>query len=145
MKFNWGTGIAIFYSIFAIMIVFMVVKANQNKMDLVTEHYYEKELDFEKKQMKTINASKLSSGIKMQRINDELRIALPSEFEGNAWEAELFFYCPSDAKKDRKIVIKGDKSVYNYKLDNSFKGYYQIELDVRLNKESYFTSQVITF
>jgi hypothetical protein len=44
MKFNWGTGIAIFYIIFVVSLVFQVFKSRQYDHSLVVDNYYEEDI-----------------------------------------------------------------------------------------------------
>ena len=47
MKLNWGYKIAIFYILFVVGIVFLVFKASNQKVDLVTADYYGEEVRYQ--------------------------------------------------------------------------------------------------
>jgi hypothetical protein len=47
MKFNWGTGIVLSFIIFAASILMIVLFPFNQKADLVSDNYYEREIKFQ--------------------------------------------------------------------------------------------------
>ncbi len=45
MKFNWGTGIALFYSLFMITMIYMVYQSTQHNRNLVVGELLRKRFD----------------------------------------------------------------------------------------------------
>jgi hypothetical protein len=60
IKFNWGIGITIFISAFILLNIIFIIFASGQKVDLVTEKYYEKELKYQEVIDKKINSNSLS-------------------------------------------------------------------------------------
>ena len=58
MKFNWGTGIGLFYVVFVVIMVSMVMFSARNNIDLVQEDYYEKDLNYESFRLARENSRK---------------------------------------------------------------------------------------
>lgn len=61
MKLSWGTGIAIFYSVFVIVLVFVVVKSTSIDNALVTDDYYKKDLEYQTQIDKQVNSQGLAA------------------------------------------------------------------------------------
>ena len=103
-QWNWGVGIALVYTFFVIGMLTLVFLSKSQKIDLVTENYYQQELEFQDE----INAK--------QRVADESclpQIALVSQgcnvyipgAKGDEISGELLAYCPSNKKGDCTIVL----------------------------------------
>ena len=97
---NWGYKITVAYLVFVFGILFLVYKTSQEKKDLVTEDYYEKELKYQQ----VIDASKrtalLSSELKYEVLKNKILITFPDEFINKDVSGEIEIYCPSDENKD---------------------------------------------
>ena len=66
MKINWGSGIAIFYSLFVITMVYAVVRSTQFDNSLVSDHYYADDLKYQERFDKLSNAQNLKEDLKIQ-------------------------------------------------------------------------------
>ena len=108
MKFNWGTGIVIAIIAFMSFIMYFVITMSTDKSykhDLVTEKYYEKELQFQKQIDATQNASKLEENITLINTLEGLQIIFPSNFSPKEIEGKVFLYRPSNKQLDFEIPI----------------------------------------
>jgi hypothetical protein len=47
MKLNWGTGIAIFYGLFMVIMITFVVMSRNVDHSLVMEDYYEADINYQ--------------------------------------------------------------------------------------------------
>ena len=146
MKFNWGVGVFLLYSSFVILILFLVFKSVNTKVDLVTEDYYQQELKYQDKIDQKRNAAGLSQGIKHEVSGTSIFLTFPSQHQKA--EGTVMVYRPSNKAYDKtfdikldenqKMVIIMDKSpggLYKLKIDwtNNSTGYY-IEEDIYLSK-----------
>ena len=76
MKFNWGTGITIFFLSFVVFMLFMAYKCFQTDFDLVTEDYYAKELVYQETIKKLNNEKNLDISFFIKRMIERLQIKL---------------------------------------------------------------------
>jgi nitrogen fixation protein FixH len=108
MKLNWGFGIAIVYSVFAGLMVAFVIKASQQKNDLVSENYYEQAVKFQDK----INARDNAGVHHVTFIFDQRlqQLTLNVEGETKNISGTIHFYKPDDAVKDFSVDLKTDAS-----------------------------------
>ena len=69
MKWNWGTGIAITLVLFIGLMSFMVFKSTQQRFDLVSENYYEEELNYQE----VIDQKRNSSNVSLNQIKEGIK------------------------------------------------------------------------
>ncbi|WP_299046391.1 FixH family protein [uncultured Polaribacter sp.] len=108
MKFNWGTGIAIAIVGFISFIMYFVITMstdNTYSHDLVTDKYYQQELEYQKQIDAEKNASNLENNIKIRPTKEGLQIQFPEEFSSKEIKGKVFLYRPSNKHLDFEIPI----------------------------------------
>lgn len=105
MKFNWGHGIAIFYTSFALIMIFMVIKSTGYDRSLVYEDYYAKDLAYQEQYDKIVNSKNLSHPleIKEDMANAVVELVFPEEIKNIS--GVVHFYRPSGKAVDFKLKI----------------------------------------
>ncbi|MBX2814504.1 MAG: FixH family protein [Saprospiraceae bacterium] len=104
MKLNWGTGIAIFYSLFVLAMISAVVKSCHNETHLVQENYYAKDLAYEGFRMARANARALSDPIMVDQMGREaLQVQFPKNMQNVKGEVHLFR--PANKYQDKIVPI----------------------------------------
>ena len=63
---NWGWKIAILYGSFVTMMVTLVVLSSQQDIPLVTENYYEKDLQYETQMQRIGNSKTLEKDVEVK-------------------------------------------------------------------------------
>jgi nitrogen fixation protein FixH len=141
MKINWGTKIAAFYISFVAFILVMVVMAFGEKYELVTEDYYQQELEFQNKIDKSTNAFALDDKLKITIKGNSLIMKFPNSL--SATEGTINFFRPSDENADfeEKIVLKDNLQLVD--LKKFLKGKYIVKTDWKNGDEEYFQEDVI--
>lgn len=109
MKWNWGTGIAITLILFVGLMGTMVYLATQQKFDLVSENYYEEELNYQDIIDQKSNALRLTDKARITRENDKFILELPKDFSGKNKTFTALMYCEKDASMDFKWEEKNLK------------------------------------
>ena len=106
MKFNWGTGIALFYLLFMSTMIYFVYQSTQHDRNLVVDNYYEKDLQYQSHLDKLNNAKNLKIDLKVVQNYEEkyIRFSFPTDF--SEVEGEILFYRPSDQSKDFTTKIQ---------------------------------------
>lgn len=72
MKFNWGTGIVIFFIFFAVCMVTAVIATTQHPPQLVQKDYYNLDLNYQERLVKKQNTATLST-LPMVRFDTEAK------------------------------------------------------------------------
>ena len=108
MKLNWGTGIVIAIIAFMSFILYFVISMSTGENynhDLVSEEYYQKELEFQGAINATKNAKALKENIKVKRVSEGLKIYFPTTFNPKDITGKVFLYRPSNKQLDFEIPI----------------------------------------
>lgn len=100
MKWNWGTGIAATLLLFAGLMTFMVVKATEQRFDLVSENYYEEELAYQEIIDQKSNTLKLKSKARISIEEKGIMLNLPKDFEAKEKEFTVLMYFELDSRND---------------------------------------------
>ncbi|WP_310994016.1 FixH family protein [Aequorivita marina] len=109
MKFNWGTGLAIWLALFIAFILYFVIRISTDKkydFDLVTEDYYKKEMVFQKEIDAETNANTLTSNISGKKMESGWMLTFPDNIDYSKVEGTVFLYRPSNKKLDFKLPLK---------------------------------------
>ncbi len=110
MNFNWGHGIALFYIIFASVLIFFVVKSTQYDHSLVVENYYEEDLKYQQHYEKLANSKDLEIDVKINHDPQSESINIQFPKEKGTVAGTIHFYRPSDKSKDLIVKIKLDQN-----------------------------------
>jgi len=146
MKFSWGTGIAVFYSAFVIVMVSMVIKSTHNKAQMVQENYYDKDLNYEAFRLKRENANNMKIPVKIQvsNLDQRLNIEFPKSMLSINGQVELFR--PSNESMDVTYPIQlSHEGVMTIPLDKNIeRGLWRIQVDWQSNGTGYYKEELIT-
>lgn len=144
MKFNWGTGITLFYSLFMMTMIYMVYQSTQVNRNLVVDNYYEKDLQYQSHLDKLNNTSTLKNdlGIFQNKKENYLRFSFPKELADV--KGDILFYRPSDNSKDFNQSIELDET-YEIKIPTSElqKGIWKVKVNWEGNEIPYYKEATI--
>ncbi|WP_010135348.1 FixH family protein [Ochrovirga pacifica] len=113
MKLNWGTYIVITFIVFISFILYFVVKTFTQKQydyDLVTESYYEEELNFQQTIDYAKNTKELFEKVQLLQEGTTWVAKFPKQLKGHV-VGEIQFYRPSNDLLD--FVTKAN----NYRVE----------------------------
>lgn len=122
---NWGKSITVVMITFITFIVVLVSIIMSNRIDLVSEDYYQKEIVFEDEIQAKSSWNKVSEDATFQSNEEHLIVNLPKIEGVDAYE--LILSRPNDNKKDIRFNIKNtqtylieksklEKGVYDYRI-----------------------------
>ena len=143
MKINWGVGITALYLGFVAMILLLVSMSIGQKIDLVTEHYYEEEVGFQDKIDKKGRSAALTEPVKWEVTGKHLSIVFPGNVQQADLTGEIKLYCPSNDKNDRKFKIAPREHTQIIPVGNIPEGTYHLQIDWKNKEQTYWTEDVI--
>jgi hypothetical protein len=135
---NWGTKIAIVFTLFATGIMYMVIKSSNEKVELVTADYYAKELTYQNKIEATNRAKALGDSMVITSSANQLTVVLPAFFENKTLAGELVLYCPWDQTKDKKQPINQTGRIISIPVQTHLSGQFVIQLSLKCNAQDYY-------
>lgn len=109
MKFNWGHGIAIGMIAFMIFILQYVIRVQTNSTydnQLVTENYYQEEVNINKKNEARQNAQTLGDELSIEETSEGIVIHFPTSMDIKEVKGTIKLYRPTDEKDDREFPIQ---------------------------------------
>ena len=140
---NWGNKLVVVFIVFAAGIGTLVYKAVNTKFDLVSKDYYSDELRYQDKIDGLNNAAAISL-VQISQDAEALIINLPSEMKGIAITGEAWFYCKTDAEKDRKIQLAVDPNGRQVIMKKQLiKGPYELKLNWQAGTNKFYTEHKI--
>ena len=148
MKFNWGTGIVIGMLCFMIFILQYVIRVQtDSKFDneLVTEQYYEKEIEVDDNYQKEKNLNELGNKFNVSAVSEGIFIQFPEDFDYHNIQGNISLYRPSDQKMDTNISIELSSSAMLIPKNALADGRWDIIIDWQYKGNQYYTKQSLTF
>lgn len=112
MKINWGTGIVIVIAAFISFIMYFVITMSTNNKysyDLVTDNYYQQELQYQKQIEAEKNAKNLIENVKLKHSEFGLTVNFPKDLDYKMINGKVFLYRPSNKQLDFEILISISK------------------------------------
>jgi hypothetical protein len=143
-QLNWGTGIAIVYGVFAVATTGFAVFAMDQRIDLVSDDYYERALAHDRKMQAIDHAAGLGSAFRIEQDAAANAVAL-TWTSARPDSGTVTLYRPSDARADRTMPTAPDADgVQSLRLENLTRGRWVIEVQWRSGDREYFAQESIT-
>ena len=144
MKFNWGHGIALFYLLFASVLVYFVVKSTSYDHSLVVDNYYEEDMKYQQHYEKLENSHKLKQDVSISHdpVAENISIRFPKE--KGAIAGTIHFYRPSDKSLDFTIDIELDQNFeQTLPVSNLSPGLWTLKVDWQANGTLFYKEETI--
>ncbi|MFT6000703.1 MAG: hypothetical protein ACI81P_003166 [Neolewinella sp.] len=144
MKFNWGHGIAVFYSFFVLTLIVVVVKSRTFDNSLVTEEYYARDINYQQEYDRRQNSEDLAQSVRLEKVADNYRIIFPDALAPST-KGTLLFYRPSSKLHDRLVKIVVDEAGgMNLSLTGLEPGFYRAILEWSAEGKDYWDEFTLT-
>lgn len=145
MKFNWGTGIALFYIIFATSLVAVVIKSTQYDHSLVVDDYYQQDLEYQQHYDKLENSQALAEDVQIQLLaspSKQVLFSFPKEM--GEIGGQLHFMRPSHKDSDFSVDIQLDEgNELSLPAGKLLPGLWKVQVDWQVGEKAYFKEQVL--
>ena len=135
---NWGKGIVIVMAAFITFIMVLVVKLISTDVDLESDDYYEREINFGAEMEAVQKAENLDENIKLNLIEGFLAVEIPVKEDIRNLELKLIRL--DDEKLDRSYKIADTKTFLIDKKD-LVKGNYKAEIYYTINGEKHMQKE----
>jgi hypothetical protein len=137
-KFNWGTGIAVFYITFVIAMLTFVFWTTGNNRDLVTEDYYAEELVYQKTIDNKARANELVGEVSISSRIGRIDLKLPEGMNNKFIKGELFLYRQDDKRKDTKFQFEGSRLDFSFNSEKIVTGRWKAKLSWAAEGKDYY-------
>jgi len=141
---NWGKGITLALVAFAGMMLFFLIKAAQSPSPLVTDNYYEQELEYQQRINSTNRANALSAEVAMEITAKLIRLEFPKEIDPATITGELTLLRPNNPTLDKTIAVTvSSDNIFEIDADRLAPGRYNALLEWRSAENTYYSEQKI--
>ncbi len=145
MKLNWGTGITIVYSLFALSMVAAVVQSRKHDPGLVQKDYYNLDLNYQDHLEKKQNTARLPEAVKVQYQATEQSIYVQFPANAGVPSGSVKCYRAATVKDDvtRPINVRADGQMV-IPAAGMTKGLWHLDIDWQANGVKYFQELTLT-
>jgi len=144
MKINWGYRVAFLYIGFATLIIYIVTRSMNEKVELVAADYYAQELKYQDKIESTNRSNNLETPVSIELNDRGITVKFPDEMEGKKITGSILLFRPSDSSLDKTIPINPDTNREQLiPATQLAKGMYRIKIEYQLNETKYYTEKQI--
>ncbi|GAB3946025.1 hypothetical protein GCM10028805_16090 [Spirosoma harenae] len=105
---NWGKSIILVFVLFASFIGTMVYRMTRQHIDLVSDNYYQNEIDFQQ-QIDRVNNARSAAPVTITYQADQQQVVFVLPI--TLLKGEITFYRPSDRQQDFRLTIAADHSI----------------------------------
>jgi nitrogen fixation protein FixH len=140
IRFNWGVGVAMAYTVFAAGTLGLVVYALERPVDLVTPDYYEQSLrqDDRMAAVERVDAMGARFSADVTPDGRSIAVTVPPPARAGA-TGTITMYRPADAAADRTVPLRFDADgVARIPVDRLALGHWVLKVDWRSNGLSYY-------
>jgi hypothetical protein len=127
---NWGWKIALLYGSFVVMMLTLVFLCTQQEIPLVTENYYEKDLNYEEHIQREANSRTLTTDIQVKYNAQSQLVTLifPNNFE--QFEGDVLVFRPSAEGEDFTLPIAvNEKKEMVFGASEMRKGFWKLKIN----------------
>jgi hypothetical protein len=141
---NWGYKIAILYGGFVVVVLASVFFAMTQKVDLVTDNYYEKELKYQEQINKSQRTKALKEKTNIEVSLSGIKLKFPVLPDKNTPNDYILLYRPSDPSKDIKLNISTDSFGFQYiPAEKISKGFWKVKLSWTSGGFEYYDESIV--
>jgi hypothetical protein len=148
MKINWGTGLVIGMVLFIGFILVLVYKMTTDhnlEHDLVTDGYYQKEMELQEDIYARQNSVAMEEQITGQKTTKGYLLEFPESYDPKNIEGTVFLYRTSSKKLDFELPLELTDS--NFLIPDEFllEGRWNITIDWEYEGEKFRFKKEITY
>lgn len=145
MKFNWGWGIATLYIGFVVMILTLVFKSSRQNINLVTENYYQQDLEYNDHVSKVNNANRLAERLDFQYDPKSGILLLDFPDSLGTVTGTVHFFRPSDHALDTLITLAPTLDGNRQAVDTRtlFNGLWRVQVEWKADERAFYDEEVL--
>jgi len=139
---RWPIGIAVTYISFMLILIGIFVFSTFNKVDLVTEDYYEQEIKYQQQIDRINRANSLATPVNWYHDTRKKQIIIqfPDEVNSKNIQGNIIFFRPSDATQDKMVALRlSSENLQTISTQHLVPGLWKLKIFWQINQEDYYT------
>ena len=144
MKITWGTGIAIFFSIFVLSLIYQVYRSTQYDHSLVRDDYYQEDLNYQEVYDKKANTLELSQQLEITKKEGEQQVRFTFPETGGDIAGQITFFRPSNSSLDFSVPISVTESRHLViPTETLAPGRWKVKVDWSSGDKKFYSEEII--
>ena len=140
---NWGWSIVLAFSLFGLLIGWLVFRTFQETIELVSDDYYQQELVYQRQIDKMTNNQALLVPLTFSQQAQQLVVQFPAELTAEV-QGKIHLFRPSDVRRDQVMTITlNPQRQQIIATDELVKGHYKVKVDWTSGDAAYYTEETI--
>jgi nitrogen fixation protein FixH len=144
MKIHWGTGLAAGIVSFALLMAIMVAIAMSNRVDLVTDQYYDRGIAYQER----INSLRRTAAREEKPLvtvsPEQLTIEFPRQSRDATPAGTITMYRPADKLLDLVLRVTPDSAGVQHIVTRSLdRGLWKLQIAWHEGDQDYYTEQPV--
>jgi hypothetical protein len=136
-----GKWIVVSFILFAVFIATLVIVCMKQDISLVSNTYYQEELQFQQQIAREENTAQLER--KPSVMVNEKVLTLALNQPTTVTDGTLNIFCPSNARMDRSFRIESGSSTQSFDLAELRAGMYRVRLRWTMSGKEFYQEEVI--
>jgi hypothetical protein len=142
-KLNWAWFIGVLYTAFALTFIGILLYSFTQKVELVTDDYYQKDLVYQSKIDAMKRTNQFADSIVIDQKNKQLTVQLPREISNQKTKGNIQIYRPSDSKLDKNLEFSLDTNHTQEISADLKRGLWTVKLSWSFNDSAYYYEKQI--
>ncbi|GAB5550568.1 MAG: FixH family protein [Saprospiraceae bacterium] len=144
MKINWGWGIAVFFSIFVVSLVYFVIKSTTYDNSLVEKDYYAKDIAYQEHYLKLKNSSSLKKNLSITELPQKGAVRLQFPAELGKPSGTIHFFNPAKSELDFTLDIAADTNQSQLIPTAELKkGLWKVKVDWQADGKAFYKEEAV--
>ena len=142
MALNWGKGIALVYTLFALSMLGLAYQSTKHDVGLVKKDYYDDDINYQTHYVKMQNARQLTTdlSIALDSTGSEIVLHFPKDLPKPT--GKILLFRPSQTGVDATLDIETDAQYSMAVPTKSLQsGLWKIKVDWQANGKDYYKEQ----
>lgn len=141
---NWGWKIAILYGSFVAMMITLVVLSSKQDIPLVTEDYYEKDLQYETQMHRIANSKALKTDVIVTYNQESQQVDVQFPKEMKEIKGEILCFRPSQEGLDFTLNIEDlEENATSFGTSEMLSGRWKIKITWEGDGEIYYKEAMV--
>jgi hypothetical protein len=144
MKFTWGHGIFLLLAVFLIGMITLVVISSSQEINLVSEDYYPKGINYQQQIDKEARTTQLDKGIEFSQDESNVYLKFPNLDSLSSISGKVLMFYPRSYRFDKEYDIDLNDSLYQIiSKDSIMTGKCIIKIDWSIDSVDYYQEETL--
>lgn len=140
---SWGTGIAVSFGVFVVAVLAMVYLSVSQRVDLVSDRYYDEGLRYQDRMKARSRAADLGE-VNVSAVRGGIVVRFPSSIRPADVSGNLTLYRPDDRREDTAIpVVLDSTGTQTVRTERLARGLWRVQVQWQMLGVDYYNEQAV--